>query len=236
MAIQTNDNVSTEYQPAAGIMESDAPNHRKYSGRATYGDPPSGCPAVEKGVYFYYMTFDSATSSLISYVYHDADKVADARTLNAWIEDARQGGKGAMTRNPDDVEWKGPCFLAFAMDAKGWSFVDEAGTDRRVNKSLFFHEVDLPHGTSKIPHRKNETFFGARTLGPKADGTLLPVLVVDNHNMKYGTSRSRRAGDEPDHYKFDIYFHVGFNPPIGKGADEKKLTLVIDPTGKNTGP
>ena len=227
--------------PVVAILETQAPNSRVYPGMDTFGPPPEDYPIPTMiGVYFYYMKF-SPDGSLISFVYHGENDAFDENgvkisKINEWIVDAQDKGKGSIAQNPDGVPWKGPCYLAFAMDSDGWSYVEGKLNGIDVNKSLYFHEFDISKNGDTVRHRKNETFFNAKTVQASSKGATLPILVVENHNIKYGTERARIQDEGDDDFKFDIYFRVRFSPSIGSGVNEQKLTFTIDPTGKNTGP
>lgn len=214
---------------------SKAPNGLQYAGEATYDRAPAGYPAPElQGTYFYYFAFDPPSMRSIGYIYHSRAN-ATADDYNAWIADARKRRKaGEKSDNPDDINWDRPSYLALAVDAEGWDFFDEPRSDKCVNRSLYFNEASPSGGGSGASHCKNTTFFNAITL---RDGVDLPILQVENHHLKYGTKRRREARDRDDwdYYKFDVYFQVAVQPPAG-GTDARKLTMVIDPTGKNTGP
>lgn len=231
--------------------DNDAPNGRSYPGQATYDDPPPGYPQQELvKTYFQYYAFDPETMRMITYAFA-CDGIATTAQYDAWIDEARDNRKrGVECDNPDDVCWDGPSVAAFTLDAEGWNFFDHWDGDKWVNRSLYFHKVKLPKGGKKVDHRKNETFFRAKTLRPPPpsepqSGAVypkLPVLRMENHHLKYGViaRRPRNASDRDklDHYKFDIYFRVGFKPALmcPEQNEERKLTLVIDPTVTNTGP
>jgi hypothetical protein len=217
-----------------------APDGVSYPGEATYATVPTGYEAqAMQGTYFYYFAFEPPSMAAICYIFESKENATSA-DYNRWIAEARRKReKGVASDSPDDVEWNRPSYLAFTLDAENWSFFDEKKGKKRINKSLYFNKVTLPKGGNRIEHRKNTSFFNAETLQPGVDGVDLPILQVQNHHLKYGRKRRRRPDecDKWDHYKFDIYFRVGFQPPLtDENGDERKLTLVIDPTGKNTGP
>ncbi len=239
MRSESGGEIAESITPAGEVLLaprwSKAPNGLQYPGEATFDAPPADCPQQAlQGTYFYYFAFDPHSMRSIGYIYHSR-KNATAADYNKWIANARKRrAAGDKSDNPDDTKWEGPSYLAVAIDAEGWDFFDEKRGGKYVNKSLYFSEADPSDEARSVSHCKNATFFNAVTL---REGVDLPILQVENHHLKYGTKRRRETTDRDDwdHYKFDIYFQVGVEPPAG-GTDERKLTMVIDPTGKNTGP
>lgn len=218
--------------------ESEAPGGRKYPGRGTYETWPHTVlpPSKMTLVYFYYFKFQPESGKIRTMVYEG--EISDGKlphsTISTWITDARKGGTPAMvkTRNPNNVGWNGPCYLVFFMDNESWQLWEKEAVLRgdvsvRPNHSLYF-------STTQTGKKKNETFFNAETVEINISGELVNVLSVENHHLRpdKGDAPERRDnGDPDDEYKFDIYYRVSLDP-----EQNERLTMVVDPTSRNTGP
>ena len=91
----------------------------RYTGDRTFDPRPQTRP-MER-TYFYYFG-PGANDTLRTLVYHqDGRDLPDDATFASWIAAARKGAGGHQgTADIDNVEWRGPCFLAFFVDLPNW--------------------------------------------------------------------------------------------------------------------
>jgi hypothetical protein len=148
------------------------------------------------------------------------------REIDNWI----QNGSVGTSIDIEDLEWLGPCVVAFAMESDSWTFFRNA---KRSAIQFPDGRVLNDAGTATTYHR-NKTFYDSRFVS-LPDGK--EVLLVNNYHLLPDGSGPRRPGNPPgqaaqDDYKFDLYFKVKVLKPKGYGT----LTVVVDPGGRNLGP
>lgn len=205
----------------------------RYPGDKTYQDKPYGAPDLTMEKTFFYYIGASDDGDLVTYLY-EKEGTADLpkQDIQQWIADAKSANPTLFKeKNIDDVRWGKPCFLAFCVDILSWTMLgDDGSSDDVPNKALYFlkHEP-----ANKKPWNQNHSFFEAKTFDINGSR----VLALKNYHLKAPKGAGgkkyerRKAGDAEDHYKFDIYMRV----PL-EHDNTRKLTVVIDPGGRNMGP
>lgn len=184
-----------------------------------------------KNLHFYYLDVDSTGVISCKELYHQSSNhLTDndvLREINNWIQNT---SATAAIMDIENLEWSGPCVIAFAMKPGSWTFFKNA------NRSA----IQFPDGRAisgsgtSTTYHPNKTFYGSRVLS-LADGK--EVLLVNNYHLLPSGAGPRRPGNPPpqppeDHYKFDLYFRVTVRKPTGN----ETLTVIVDPGGKNLGP
>ena len=203
----------------------------RYPGDQTFDPLPASVdprPNMEC-TYFYYFGM-SSTNKMRTFLYETSGtKQLPTSDLENQIADAIAGGPKSNSKNIDNVSWNKPSFLAFFFDIPNWEFLGDDGKSQ--NRALYFLETGYEGNQTDC----NETFFEAETVAVKVGSKECRLLVVKNFHFKAAKGadryKPRVAGDREDHYKFDIFVQIPIEHDSGK-----KLTLVIDPGGRNTGP
>lgn len=206
-----------------------------------------------KKLYFYYLKFDE-NGALICRVFSDEINKIGAKTgpdiedrikteiktkISIWLKaplcqrEINTNDLEALTL--DNIGWNKPCYLAFMLDAEGWElFQSHSG-----NNAIHFSKQPTVGGQATCSNKFNcfcnsfiDTVNGSR-----------PILFVANRHISNTTGQPRKDYDTTkDLYKFDLFYRVSTNPKTYSDPEnptpetEKKLTLIIDPTGTNFGP
>ena len=203
---------------------------RRYPGDRTFdGKPSEVANRAMEYTYFYYVGM-SPRGSLRTLLYSKGGTPSlPVGDLEGWIRDAKGAASQATLREIDDVHWEGPSYLVVLIDMPNWHLLGDDGSGQ--NRAVYFLET-ISRGK---PTNRNETVFEAVTVPVVVDGTTYRLAVAKNYHLKAERGanryRERRGGDPDDHYKFDVYVRI----PLEHDSD-KKLTLVVDPGGRNTGP
>jgi len=209
------------------------PGPWEYNGRPPSGPGgPSFDPAM---LFFYYLQLDH-TGALRLGVYKEVTKgkLTD-RQLKSLVESLAQKGRNGLApdfNNFEKAEWHGPCYIAFFLDVESWNYHYQEG------KNFSLHFIDRKEnqiGTHPQYHA-NETFHNARDLTFDLEGSNKKALLVENYHMIADGTRRRGTGpveDDPESYKFDIYYQVKLRQPDGS---QKVVDIIVDPTGTNFGP
>lgn len=192
--------------------------------------PYSGDHIPLTKLYFYYMTVDrTGAMACKEFRFAQDTHLTDndvIREIANWI----QNGSASAPIDIEDLEWSGPCVVAFAMEPDSWTFFKNA------NRSA----IQFPDGralndtgTSTTYHR-NKTFYDSRFASLPSGKK---VLLVNNYHLLPDGSGPRLEGNPStqaaqDNYKFDLYFRVKVLKPGGYDT----LTVIVDPGGKNLGP
>lgn len=209
-------------------FKTDNAQYRKYPPERTseHRTPPSDM----KKIYFYHFDVTDEGEFQAELTVH----IRNSQDIDSQIQDivnSQANTTFESTSNIDEVKWDDYCYLVFFVNNSGWDHIDYEG----ANFSLHFFAFK---DSSGIEYHANRSFFGARELkvSRQADGTRhRKVLVVENH-QRYPDGTPREKGAAADNYKFDIYYRVPFKPPLMVGENEKKMTIILDPGGQNTGP
>ena len=218
-------------------------------------------PFKPEKLYFYYFKFDT-NGALVSRVfsanintnsnYTDSDHINEIKNdildrVKSWVDKNPIGqqaiGKGDLKYiNPDEVIWNRPCYLAFMLDEEDWSFYQHKNKNRTLHfsKQIIPRQIGDIQTTGESCSNKYKCFCNSEIIKLSKKHS---ILLVENRHISYATGEIRKYGDEnPDVYKFDLIFRVSTSPkthidPQNRTAEnEKKITMVIDPTGTNFGP
>ena len=222
------------------------PNLRIYPGKPTYNQPGQVKQDIE-WLYFYYFAFDKKNRLFCKFFSEklQTKNIFPESRIIYLIDDARKLVSLAQSDPVDNVKWEHPSFMVFMLDTEGWVFFEEEKSDeqsaylhqrtRVENHSLCFAEYDN--------FKKNQSFFNAETIEVFPNSENGKILVATNYHVDPRNNRPRRRDangnkPDPDDYKFDLFFRVGLASPGGRPPvdTEPFLTLIIDPSGKNTGP
>ncbi len=218
-------------------------------------------PFKPEKLYFYYFKFDT-NGALVSRVfsanincnsnYTDSGHINEIKNeilgqVKIWLNnkplDQQSIGKGELESiNPDEVIWNRPCYLAFMLDEEDWSFYHH----ENKNHALHFSKQIIPSQIGEIETKgescsnKHKCFCNSEIIKPSKEHS---ILLVENRHISCATGEIRKYNDKnPDVYKFDLIFRVSTSPktyidPQNRTPEtEKKITMVIDPTGTNFGP
>ncbi len=217
-------------------------------------------------LYFYYMKFEEsgALKSLVfskdmAFSDNENDIKNDiTKQIDVWLNtindpNTNPDANTSVTSYPSEIQWNKPCYLTFMLDNEDWKFFYSkryrtgANGLTKVNDSLHFPENE----NNGIKYRRNNNHCFRNSFEITTNGNNKKVLCVENHHTKYSNGKPREyittsngevRSDPPDHYKFDLFFRVSTSPktyidPQNPSNDtEKKITMIIDPTGTNFGP
>lgn len=211
-------------------------------------------PFEPKKLYFYYLKFDT-DGSIISRIFSDDINPTHLQTSSNNLPTIKQQMNSKITywlaNNPtgqtninqnglesltlDNIGWNEPCYLAFMLDAKGWDFFRSSDS----HNALHFSKQPTT-GNRTTNSNKHQCFcnsFIDSQIGPR------PILFVENRHISATTGEPREYDDPTrDLYKFDLFFRVSTSPKTyidpqnPSDETEKKITMIIDPTGTNFGP
>ncbi len=195
---------------------------------------------IRDNLTFYYMSFDEHSSLTTRIFTGTVGARGYAQSITDWIKRARQNSWVAS----DDIEehkWKAPGRLAFFLDDPAWALLDLniGGTVFGSNSLHFAHEEAPKLVLDKEDQpTSNESFFNARNEQVLGGSTHERFIIVDNYHLTRDCEeptcvRPRKKSDKPDNYKYDLYYRAAVRGILPK---DKRLTIVIDPGGRNTGP
>ena len=128
--------------------------------------------------------------------------------------------------DPLDLTWNGPCILGFVMVDKRCRFLKANGKANAIH-CADGTDINRPGNTKR---RSNKTFGNSVTLDLDND---LEMLIVENHHLYADNGKPRKDignNRKDDDYKMDLYVMVEFDEP------SVRLPVIVDPSGRNTGP
>lgn len=214
------------------------PTGTRYPHFAPSSRIPNGMATSEmQGVYFYYFGFDEDNAIFCRIFFtKDLDDGSIPRDrIGDWIAMSRALGSGGSPSmadgfigwNPNIISWATPSFLVFFMDSDKWRWID-SNIDG-ITRNVSIHFPSITKGKNN-----NNSFFNSRTEILSLGDKNLKILVLENHHLSWGSpDRARVTGDGDDVYKFDLYFSIKLDAQPGSSSN---LIMVIDPSGRNTGP
>ena len=213
--------------------EYEAPTGRSYRNYRPHSHRPEWLAYTQfTKIYFYYFSINPANFSVISRLFSAElsningdwrEKIGEWINIsrNYRLEDIPSHSTDFSSANPNSVDWDYASHIVIFFDSQDWQYIEGDYQGNPRNFSLHF--------SSDNRKERNRSFFDART-ETLASGE--KFLVVDNHHVcARSPRRRRRAGDVPDDYKFDIYYKIAVDDGSGD-----HLIMIIDPSGRNTGP
>ena len=209
-----------------------APYGRRYTGIAPYLAPEKEYDDPSH-VSFFYLKIEP-NGVLNCRVYQD-DNFSDLDgKIGSFIEDARRDNPTLPSqRDPNDVKWDRPTYVALFLDNPGWNLIDiPVPRDGDVFPSASLHFLEI-EGYSIA----NSSFFDAENRGVDVQLDItgakerVRYLCCRNLHLIPQTGDVRPAElKNRDNYKFDVFFSLDIE------ESESTLLLIIDPGGHNTGP
>ncbi|MEP3052007.1 MAG: hypothetical protein ABJP48_04605 [Erythrobacter sp.] len=211
-----------------------------------------------KTLYFYYLKFgeDGSLKSYFSQpdIPSRGDILSEIDTLvTSEINSARELPT-SQSVNIENREWSKHSYIAVYLDNSAWELIDVsaqllvldaegkpaepiAGKGNARSSSLHFPVAEVgSHGEMKKSLR-NRTFFNAMNRTVTLQEGDARYLLVENLHLDPKNGRPRKKPSNgsnlpDDDYKFDVFYRVAI-PNSNPGT---KLTMIVDPAGRNLGP
>jgi len=227
-------------------------DERKYLSYPPCGNPDNNSPPPKfQMMAFFYLKIQNSSKITIRYYEKPFKRRGYSKDeMNTFVDEkvaeSRAAGPDADSIIPDEISWNFGGYVGFFLDNEEWNVIDIR--DRRIGqRSLSFHvqnAVALEDDDSDIvvgnyQEHRNWSFYRAENIKLISDDTGRYVFVENHHNEIHVKNR-RRDQDSTgiDKYKFDLAFEATVQDEAGEGdvADKKRLLMIIDPGGRNTGP
>ncbi len=202
-----------------------------------------GFEAAPNRLYLVYMRFDEENK--LSVLHMETDPLIDgdvAATEAHLLGKARAGGGGPeqVGRDFEKMIFKGPTYFTVVIDNVGWGFLFPApGIENppgvEAYDPIVFIEkkktlIERPGNvldTHEQIYSRNKSFYNAEPVGIEG---MAAVRCINFFRDEQGVP----LGDqEPLLVGFEIYVQVPYSL---SAAEQRKLTVIIDPDGENQGP